>query len=128
MSTFRSFEEIEAWQRARELARRIRAICKRDNVRRDFAWIDQITRSSRSIAANIAEGYEMLTTPQFIAHLGSAKGSCGEVRSHLYDGADEEYISDQEFKELIQETKEISKMISGLIQYLQKAKKAKTAA
>ena len=119
MSTFQSFEEIEAWQRGRTLTKKIRKICKRDNVRRDFAWIDQITRAARSISANISEGFESLTIPEFINSLGYSKRSSGEVRSHLYDGLDEEYISQEEFDELAKETKEICKMIAGLIHYLQ---------
>jgi four helix bundle protein len=119
MATFQSFEEIEAWRRGRALTQEIRKVCKRENVKRDFAWIDQITRASRSITANIAEGFESLTPPEFITFLGYAKRSCGEVRSHLYDALDEEYISKEEFLILANETKEICKMIAGLMHYLQ---------
>lgn len=119
MATFKSFEEIEAWREGRVLVRRVRAICKRKKVERDFAFKDQITRSARSVSANIAEGYEALTPPDFIVHLGHAKKSCGEVRSHLYDALDEQYITKEEFKELAEFTKKICRMIAGLIHYLQ---------
>ena len=125
MSTFQSFEEIEAWQRGRSLTRKIREVCKREKVKRDFAWIDQITRAVRSIGANIAEGFESLTIPEFINSLGYAKRSSGEVRSHLYDGSDEGYISQKELDELSNETIEICKMLAGLIHYLQSMDKKK---
>lgn len=119
MATFNSFEEIEVWQESRKLTRIIRDICKREKVKKDFAFVDQITRAARSISANIAEGSEALTTPDFITFLGHSKKSAGEVRSHLYDGLDEKYISKEEFIELAAQTKKICKMIAGLIHYLQ---------
>lgn len=119
MSTFQSFEEIEAWQESRKLIKRIREICKRENVRKDFAFVDQITRSARSVAANIAEGCESLTVADFIKFLGYSKRSSGEVRSHLYDGLEEMYMTQEEFEELSDLTKKICSMLAKLIHYLQ---------
>src|SRR3989344_2457630 len=119
MATFESFEEIQAWQQSRILVRKIRAICKKPTVKKDFSFVDQITRSARSVSANIAEGFEALTVPEFIQFLGYAKRSAGEVRSHLYDAFDEQYITQQEFSELSETTKIICRMIAKLIHYLQ---------
>ena len=119
MATFKSFEEIRAWQESRKLNKRICEICRRESVRRDFSFIDQITRSGRSISANIAEGFEALTNPEFITFLGYAKRSAGEVRSHLNDALNEKYISQEEFDELADLTKKICCMIAKLIHYLQ---------
>jgi len=119
MATFQSFEEIEAWKESRKLIQKIREICRRETVKKDFAFIDQISRSVRSIAANIAEGFEALTTREFIQFLGYSKRSAGEVRSHLYDGLEEGYISQKEFEELADLTKKICSMIAKLIHYLQ---------
>lgn len=131
MGTFRTFEDIEAWQESRKLVRMVRALCKRDRVRRDFSFIDQITRAARSVSANIAEGNDALSVPDFITFLGYAKRSSAEVRSHLYDGLDEEYISKTEWEEYIDQSKKISRMIANLIQYLssidQKRKRIITA-
>lgn len=119
MSTFQSFEDMEAWQESRILLRKIRVVCKKDIVKRDFAFVDQITRSARSVSANIAEGFESLTPPEFITFLGYSKRSCGETRSHLYDALDENYITKEEFQLLAEHTKKICRMIAGLIHYLQ---------
>lgn len=119
MSQFRSFEEMDVWQEARKIVHAVRAICKRETVRRDYAFVDQITRSTRSIAANIAEGCESMTIPEFITFLGHAKRSSGEVRSHLYDALDEAYISQTEFDELAEQTKKICRMVAKLIHHLQ---------
>jgi len=119
MGTFRSFEEIDVWQESRKLIREIRKICKSDTVKKDYPFVDQITRSSRSIAANIAEGNDALTVPEFIQYLGHAKRSAAEVRAHLYDALDEGYVSQQEFNVLAEQTRIISRMLAKLIHYLQ---------
>lgn len=119
MGTFQSFEEIEAWNESRKLARAVRAICKKVHVRSDFSFVDQITRAARSVSANIAEGNDAMTIPEFINYLGYSKRSCAEVRSHLYDALDEEYIDAQEHFELSEITKKICRMLAGLIHYLQ---------
>ena len=119
MATLHSFEDMSAWQESRSLVRAIRKLCKQDRTRRDFAFVDQITRSARSISANIAEGFEAMTVPEFIKFLGYAKRSAGEVRSHLYDALDERYIDQTEFNALSKQTIAIGKMIAGFIHYLQ---------
>ncbi len=119
MATFSSFEDIEAWQEGRKLVRKIRSICRKEPVRRDFSFIDQITRATRSVPANIAEGFESLTVPEFINFLGYAKRSAGEVRSHLYNALDENYVTQSEFNELAETTRKICSMIAKLIHYLQ---------
>jgi four helix bundle protein len=119
MGTFQSFEEIEAWQASRKLVRAIRAICKRERVAKDYSFIDQITRAARSIGLNIAEGNDALSVREFIQSLGVAKRSAAEVRASLYDALDEEYITQEEFNSLAQQTKKIAAMLAGLIRYLQ---------
>ena len=119
MSTFTSFEEIEAWQEGRKLIRAVREICKRVNVKRDYNFVDQISGSARSICANIAEGFESMTVPEFIQFLGYAKRSAGEVRSHLYDALDDQYITEEEFFKFSKHSKRIGSMIAKLIHYLQ---------
>ncbi|MBU0767338.1 four helix bundle protein [Patescibacteria group bacterium] len=119
MSTFTSFEEIEAWREGRKLIKEIREICKKSHVKRDFSFVDQISRSSRSICANIAEGFESMTVPEFIQFLGYAKRSAGEVRSHLYDALDDNYITEEEFLKHSGNSKRIGSMIAKLIHYLQ---------
>lgn len=119
MTQFRNFEDIQVWQESRILVRTVRKICKKECARKDFAFVDQITRSARSVSANIAEGNDSLTIPAFIEFLGYAKRSCAEVRSHLYDAIDEQYISQQEFTIYADQTKKICSMIAKLIHHLQ---------
>lgn len=81
----------------------------------------QIRRATVSISSNIAEGFERNTDKEFIHFLFIAKGSAGEVRSQLYIALDLKYISNLQFQEMYDNVIEISKLISGLIKYLQKS-------
>ena len=119
MAKFRSFEEIISWQKARELNKDIYNITnKNDSSSKDFGLRDQIRRSSISISSNIAEGFERETTKEFIRFLYIAKASSGEFRSQLYLAFDLNYIKKDEFSKLNLKVNEVSKLLSGLIKYL----------
>jgi len=94
------FEDIQAWQTARELTCQIYAASKTGEFARDFGLRDQIQRASVSAMANIAEGFERGGDREFLQFLSQAKGSCGEVRSHLYVALDQHYLPEAQFNEL----------------------------
>ncbi|MGQ0763631.1 MAG: four helix bundle protein [Acidobacteriota bacterium] len=121
MATFKKFEDITAWQRARELTRQIYEITSTNQFSRDFGLKDQIRRASVSIMSNIPEGFERSGTGEFSQFLATAKGSAGEVRSQLYVALDQQYITPDTFKELNSSVTEISKMVAGLMDYLKKS-------
>ena len=79
MPTFRHFDDIEAWQRARELTKVVYQLSGRGQFAKDFGLRDQIRRATVSIMANIAEGFERDGTGEFIQFLAIAKGSAAEV-------------------------------------------------
>ncbi len=120
MSKFKSFEDIHAWQKARELNIKIYSITNQNRFEKDFNLRDQIRRSVISVSSNIAEGFERETSKEFKRFLYIAKASIGEVRSQLYLAVDLNYITKSKFEELFQDTTDISKMLSGLIKYLNK--------
>ena len=80
------FEQLIAWQKARNLAREIYTMTKRPPFARDFALAGQLQRSAVSVMANIAEGFERNRLAEFHQFLSVAKSSCGELRSHLVCG------------------------------------------
>ena len=98
MATFQSFEEIEAWQLARELTRKVYEVSDLGNFARDFGLRDQMRRACVSILSNIAEGFERSGTGEFVQFLSAAKGSAGEVRAPLYVAVDRNYIDAEKFK------------------------------
>jgi len=66
MATIERFEDIKAWQMARELTREVYAASKDGNFARDYGLRDQITRAAGSIMHNIAEGFDAETNADFI--------------------------------------------------------------
>ena len=112
------FEELDIWKQSRELCKNIYTITNYVLFDKDFRFRDQIRASSGSIMDNIAEGFERNGNKEFIQFLYIAKGSCGEVRSQLYRAIDNNYIKKEEFDELHNQTRQLSKSISGFIQYL----------
>ena len=118
MATFKKFEEIECWKKARELTRRVYEITANPAFARDFGLKDQIRRASVSVMSNIAEGYDRSGTAEFIHFLATAKGSAAEVRCQLYVAVDQGYIQEEHFNELNNLASETSRMLSGLMKYL----------
>jgi four helix bundle protein len=120
MSSVQQFEDLEIWQKARDLAKEINSIAQNSPLNKDYALKDQIQRSAGSVMDNIAEGFERGGRQEFIQFLAIAKGSCGEVRSQLHRAIDNSYINNELFESLYNKCISISKMISNLIEYLKK--------
>ncbi len=118
MGTFKKFEEIECWKKARELTRRIYEVSGKGNFVKDFGLKDQIRRAAVSIMSNIAEGHDRSGRGEFVQFLANAKGSAAEVRCQLYVAFDQDYIKEKEFESLTDLAIEISRMLAGLMNYL----------
>ena len=118
MSTFKRFEDIEAWQQARLLTRTIYECSKKGTFAKDFGLGDQIRRASVSVMSNIAEGFERGGTAEFVQFLCIAKGSAGEVQSQLYIALDQQYIGEEEFKSLSAIAESTKRRLGGLLNYL----------
>lgn len=118
MATIKKFEELDVWQKARELSKEIYNISIADKFSKDYDLKNQIRRASGSIMDNIAEGFERGGKGEFIQFLGYAKGSAGEVRSQLYRALDQQYINQEKFQKLYSLSNDIAKMIGGLTGYL----------
>lgn len=119
MPTITRFEEIEAWQTARELTKILYSITDNGKIARDFGLKDQLRRVSVSVMSNIAEGFESKTQASFIRYLGIAKASAGEVRSQLYVARDVGYLTEEQFSTLFQMTEKASRQLSRFISYLE---------
>jgi four helix bundle protein len=118
MATFKRFEEIDCWKRARELTRAIYSVSSKSPFSRDFGLKDQIRRASVSVMSNIAEGFDRNGTAEFVQFLATAKASAAEVRCQLYVAIDQGYIPEAEFLKLNQLASETGKMVGGLMIYL----------
>jgi four helix bundle protein len=120
MATYKTYKDMEIWQRARLLCKDIYKVINNDSLSKDFRLRDQMNGSSGSIMDNIAEGFERDGKNEFKQFLSYAKGSAGELSSQLHRALDRDHISQEEFDKLHTETLEIASMIGGFIIYLMK--------
>lgn len=118
MATFQRFEDIVAWQKARELSKKIYSVSGKGKFSGDFGLKDQIRRASVSTMSNIAEGFERDGNKEFVYFLAIAKGSLGELRSQLYIALDQEYVKPEEHTDLMSLATETGRMIAGLMMYI----------
>ena len=121
MASYKRFEDLPIWQKARDFSREVFFVSKKGEFSKEYRLCSQIRTSSGSIMDNIAEGFERNGNGEFKQFLYIAKGSCGESRSQLYRAFDYGYISEPQLKELLSQSEEISKSISSFIEYLQKS-------
>jgi four helix bundle protein len=112
------FEDIEAWQLAREMTRKIYRLTKKSAFARDIGLTQQIRDASGSAMHNIAEGFDSEGNAEFVRFLRHAKRSCSEVQSELYVALDEEYISNDEFTDTYEQARRTRAAIRGFINYL----------
>ena len=112
------FDEIKAWQMARELTRKIYNLTNKDRFARDFGLKRQIQAAAGSSMHNIAEGFDSETNAEFLRFLRYAKRSCSEVQSELYVALDQDYISEAEFNDVYNHAGQTRATIRGFIKYL----------
>ncbi len=113
------FENLVIWQRARELAKMVHDTTR--EFRNDASLRDQMRRAAISIAANIAEGSERASRPDFRRFLSIARASCGELRSHLYLALDAKHIDPACHIELIDHCNGLGRRISAMIAWTERA-------
>lgn len=118
MAKIERFEDIQAWQKARELVRDIYEVTSKGNFTKDYHLKDQIRRASISVMSNIAEGYARQTDREFTQFLHIALGSMGEMQSQLYIARDLKYISNEDFNKIYKQGSETARLITGFIKYL----------
>jgi len=114
----KSFEEFEVHKKGIQLTKIIFKIINSPSLEKEFGFKDQIKRAVISITNNIAEGSEYNNNKQFIRYLKIAKGSTAEVSNMLIIARELGYFSEDEIRESMLLSIEISQSISNFIKYL----------
>ena len=122
MATFKRFEEMHAWQSARDLVKLVYAVTKQPDFNRDFALRDQIRRAVISVMSNSAEGFGTGSDADFVRFLGYARRSASEVQPQLYAALDQQYISSEQFDEIYAKANITERQINALIGYLARSR------
>ena len=114
MARIERFEDLIAWQKARELRNAIRQATAGAQFRRELDLRSQIRRAALSVMSNVAEGFERGSRADFAHFLVMSKASCGEVRSLLYAALDDELLDRSTFDRLYIQTEEVGRIVGGL--------------
>ncbi len=123
MSKVERFEDLIAWQKARELTGNIYRITRQGAFAKDFGLSGQIQRAAVSVMSNIAEGFERGGRSEFHQFLSIAKGSCAELRSQLYVALDSGYLDQEGFGHLLAMSEEVGRIVGGLRAAVSKQRK-----
>ena len=118
MASIKHFEDLEVWQLARAYYRKLSFITEKLRKHREFRFAEQIKSSAGSIMDNIAEGFERSSRLEFLNALSIAKGECGESRSQIHRLADDKFIEDPLYNELLEDSDKLSRKIANFVLYL----------
>ena len=110
------FQDLLAYKKSFELAMEIFEVSKEFPREEKYSLTDQIRRSSRSTAANIAEAYAKRRYPKnFISKLSDSDGENLETQTWLEFAKECKYLDSEKFEELFKYTVEIAKLIHYMI-------------
>lgn len=118
MAKIEKFEDLEIWNKAREICIDLELLFENTNLGKRYSLKDQMDRSSGSIMDNIAEGFERNGNREFINFLSFSKGSCGELKSQLYRSLDKKLISKVEFDSISAKVELVKNKIGAFMKYL----------
>ncbi len=120
MAKIARFEDLQSWQKARELTNLIYDLSGCPEFARDVRLSGQIQDAAGSIMHNIAEGFDAGTNPEFIRFLKIARRSASEVQSELYLALDRRYVSQEQLASAYALATDAKRLINGMIAYLRK--------
>ena len=110
------------WKDARVLRNKLALLARTFPIEEKFKLVDQMVRASRSVTANIAEGYGRFHFQENIQYCRQARGSIYEIVDHLTVALDEKYLPLSQFDEFRTEVYSLVKKLNGYISYLGKRK------
>lgn len=114
----KSFEGLQVWKKAVDLAEAVHLASKCWPSDERFGMTQQIRRAAASVAANIAEGAERDGTKEFLRFLSIANGSLAETRTFLVIAERLKYIENKQAQGLTAQVIEIRRMLAGLARSL----------
>ena len=119
MPTISSFEDLEIWKKAHELAALVYHLCEvNQKIAKDYSFKDQIKRAALSVSNNIAEGFEYNNNADFHRFLRISKGSCREVTNCLLFSIKINYCTAKDVLIPMELSKTLSKQIGAMMKYL----------
>lgn len=116
------FEDLKAWQKARELTNGVYRICRAAPLKNDFGLRDQLQRAAVSAMTNLAEGFERTGPGEKLQFWNIARASAGEAKSLLYIVYDNQLADEAAVKNLQAVAIQVSALTQGLVNSFNKRK------
>lgn len=110
----KSFTDLNAWKEGHKLVLMIYKKTETFPQKEIFGLTGQMKRCVVSITSNIAEGFSRNTSKDKCQFYSIAHGSLTELQNQLLIARDVEYLKDDDFQKIAQQTILVSKLISGL--------------
>lgn len=109
-------KDLKVFQMSYRLAMEIFHLTKSFPPEERYSLTDQIRRSSRSVAVNVAEGYRKRQYPKmFVNKMSDSDGEATETQVWLEFSKDCGYLSAENCQKLTSEYEEIGRMLGGMI-------------
>jgi four helix bundle protein len=118
MAGWTCVEDIIAYCLAVKLRDKVLTLLDAGTIPFNYHLRDQISDCARSVPANISEGFDRYKHGQFGYHTGVAKGSLGELKTHLVEVHTRGFLKEETFVDLLKLLTETKKTTSGLLRHL----------
>lgn len=118
MGTIKKFQDLRVWQEARELCKLVDKHFLKNESIRDYPLKDQLNRSSGSVMDNIAEGFGRGGSKEFRQFISISLGSLNESQSQIIRAHDRAYLSENEYKKLMNLFEKLVGMLINFSNYL----------
>ena len=121
-STIRTFEDLDVWKVCRDLRMQVSIMARTFPKEEQYRLRDQLIRASRSVTANLAEGYGRFHYAENIQFARQARGSLYEIMDHLTVAQEEKLISDENFTSMRDGVLRAISVVNGFIRCLSRAR------
>ncbi len=112
------FEDLKCYRAAREVRLRVSEFCRSLPNSEKYRLVDQILRSSRSVTANIAEGYGRHHHQENLQYLRQGRGSLYETLEHFHTALDEQFLDSEAHERREKEIVTAIRILNGYIRYI----------
>ena len=122
--SFKTFEDLDCWKACTRVRRYITALVKKYPKEEKYGLVGDMKRAARSTTHNIAEGFGRFHFQENIQFCRHSRGSLHELIDQLITSLDEEFITEEEYKEGRVLISDALGLLNGYINYLSRQKRA----
>ena len=110
-----NFRNLLVWQKSMSLTTKISNSTKKFPKEEIFGLTSQIRRCSISIPSNIAEGFGRDSNKEYLRFLNISIGSLFEMQTQLEIAKNIQYLNEEEFNNLYENSREIERILVSFI-------------